>query len=437
MLTSYKGNTITYDAIGNPLNWGTDISDMHWNNGRRLTYLQKRTNMISYAYDETGLRTEKSTNTNRTYFDRDASGNLVHEFRDYSGYLGEDSHLYYYYDAKGSIGSISYTGVRYAFRKNLQGDVIAILDTSGNVVARYTYDAWGRILSITDGNGNANTSSTFIGNVNPIRYRGYYYDTETGWYYLNSRYYDPQVKRFINADGIIGANGIFTGYNLFAYCNNNPVVMSDPSGCISSIDIYGSHRVPGGNPDGSAKYEAGFREGDYYVVDGVTHQRPIDLNKPNNGVNDSLLLPPENEMPFHAPTTTSNTVDTHTSDVLGYAGSWLGMQKTVIASTPAGLTPASSAGLTAYAYAVSSPLNIASYWTNPKLTYENKVHLTGLEVTYAFAGIALSYALANCWNPTGWGAAIASGVGLAYSGITMYTTSSKIEKMQRINSFFY
>ncbi len=95
---------------------------------------------------------------------------------------------------------ISYNGVRYAFRKNLQGDVIAILDTSGNVVARYTYDAWGGILSVTDGNGNANTSSTFIGNVNPIRYRGYYYDTETGWYYLNSRYYDPQVKNgFINA----------------------------------------------------------------------------------------------------------------------------------------------------------------------------------------------------------------------------------------------
>ena len=176
---------------------------MQWKNGCRLTSLQKRSNMISYSYDETGLRTEKSTNTNRTYFDRDASGNLVHEFRDYSGYLGEDSHLYYYYDANGSIGSISYNGVRYAFRKNLQGDVIAILDTSGNVVARYTYDAWGRILSITDGNGNANTSSTFIGNVNPIRYRGYYYDTETGWYYLNSRYYDPQVKRFINADGII------------------------------------------------------------------------------------------------------------------------------------------------------------------------------------------------------------------------------------------
>ncbi len=121
LLTSYNGNTITYDAVGNPLNWGTDISNMQWKNGRRLTSLQKWTNMISYSYDETGLRTEKSTNTNRTYFDRDASGNLVHEFRDYSGYLGEDSHLYYYYDANGSIGSISYNGVRYALPEEPAG----------------------------------------------------------------------------------------------------------------------------------------------------------------------------------------------------------------------------------------------------------------------------------------------------------------------------
>ena len=181
--------------------------------------------MVTYTYDESGLRTRKYNGSEYTYYDRDASVNLVHETRN-----NGTNHLYYYYDANGSIGSISYNGVRYAFRKNLQGDVIAILDTSGNVVARYTYDAWGRILSITDGNGNANTSSTFIGNVNPIRYRGYYYDTETGWYYLNSRYYDPEVKRFINADGIIGANGIFTGYNMFAYCNNNPVIYSDPDG---------------------------------------------------------------------------------------------------------------------------------------------------------------------------------------------------------------
>ena len=98
-------------------------------------------------------------------------------------------------------------------------------------MARYTYDAWGKVLSVTDANGNANTSSTFIGNVNPIRYRGYYYDKETGWYYLNSRYYDPEVKRFINADSeISGANDQITGKNLFAYCFNNPVMLTDETG---------------------------------------------------------------------------------------------------------------------------------------------------------------------------------------------------------------
>ena len=138
LLTSYNGNTITYDAIGNPLNWGTSITNMTWNNGRRLTSLKNGASVIQYGYDESGLRTRKYTGT-YTVFDRDASGNLVFETRN-----NGTNHLYYYYDANGSISSISYNGVRYAFRKNLQGDVIAILDTSSNVVARYTYDAWGK-----------------------------------------------------------------------------------------------------------------------------------------------------------------------------------------------------------------------------------------------------------------------------------------------------
>ncbi len=78
-----------------------------------------------------------------------------------------------------------------------------------------------------------------MANINPIRYRGYYYDTETGWYYLNSRYYDPGVKRFLNADSIVGANGNFTGMNLFAYCNNNPVMGYDPSGMVCLINSGG------------------------------------------------------------------------------------------------------------------------------------------------------------------------------------------------------
>ena len=156
-------------------------------------------------------------------------GNLVHEkIRRHD--------LFYYYDADGSVGSISYDYTRYAFRKNLQGDVIAILDTNGDVVARYAYDAWGKVLSVTDKDGNTITDANHVANINPIRYRGYYYDTETGWYYLNSRYYDPSVKRFINADDRVGQIGApDASYNLFAYCINNPVSHSDPTGRMIGI----------------------------------------------------------------------------------------------------------------------------------------------------------------------------------------------------------
>ncbi len=131
--------------------------------------------------------------------------------------------LEYYYDESG-ISSFRYNGTLYYYVKNLQGDVIGIMDGSGAVVVEYTYDAWGNILSVT-----GSLAST-VGQINPFRYRGYYYDSETGLYYLNSRYYDAEVGRFINADGIVGANGGIVGFNMFAYCNNNPVMFADPSG---------------------------------------------------------------------------------------------------------------------------------------------------------------------------------------------------------------
>ena len=99
-------------------------------------------------------------------------------------------------------------------------------------VARYTYDEWGVITSITDGNGvDVSANPNHIVNLNPLRYRSYFYDAETGWYWLNTRYYNPEVGRFINADGqISGIGGNVLGYNMYAYCNNNPINMSDTSG---------------------------------------------------------------------------------------------------------------------------------------------------------------------------------------------------------------
>ena len=119
----------------------------------------------------------------------------------------------------------------YYYVTNLQGDVIAILNANHAIVAEYTYDAWGNILSITNASGtDISGNATHIANLNPLRYRGYVYDTETGFYYLQSRYYDPGVGRFVNLDGFVSTGAGFSGFNMFAYCNNNPVMYVDYSG---------------------------------------------------------------------------------------------------------------------------------------------------------------------------------------------------------------
>ena len=126
---------------------------------------------------------------------------------------------------------LQYNTDKYYYLKNAQNNIIGILDSNYNIVAKYTYDAWGNILSITDGNGiDISNNDTHIGNINPFRYRSYYYDKETNLYYLNSRYYNPAWGRFINGDGIIGANKDINSYNLYAYCSDNPINNLDYSG---------------------------------------------------------------------------------------------------------------------------------------------------------------------------------------------------------------
>jgi len=111
---------------------------------------------------------------------------------------------------------------QYFYVRNAQGDIIGIINSVGKQVVSYTYDTWGKLISIT--------GDKVLGEKNPYRYRGYRYDTETGYYYLQSRYYNPEWGRFLNADAIIGSIGELVGHNLFAYCKNNPINMSDESG---------------------------------------------------------------------------------------------------------------------------------------------------------------------------------------------------------------
>jgi len=123
------------------------------------------------------------------------------------------------------------------YLKNIQNDIIGIVDETGNLVVEYTYDAYGNIIKLVD------TSNCDLSTVNPFRYRSYYYDKETGWYYLNSRYYNPIIGRFITMDGVeyLGASGTALSMNLFSYCENNPVNNVDLNGNVAvAIAVSGS-----------------------------------------------------------------------------------------------------------------------------------------------------------------------------------------------------
>ena len=130
------------------------------------------------------------------------------------------------YTASGAPLGFTYNGTPYYYMLNLQGDIVAIYDSTGTIVAEYVYDAWGKLISISG------SMADTIGVKNPLRYRGYYYDTETGFYYLQSRYYDSETSRFINADAyLIAGDDLIQGTNMYAYCYNNPVYYLDSTGC--------------------------------------------------------------------------------------------------------------------------------------------------------------------------------------------------------------
>ncbi len=205
---------------------------MTWDMGRRLVEYSTDDTYLSFTYNANGQRIGKHTVDESTEFYYDDRGSLILLSH-------EDYTLYFYPDADGSIGSFSYDGEQYYYVRNAQNDVIGITDKNGNFVAKYTYDEWGKILTITDGNGvDVSANSTHIANLNPFRYRSYFYDAETGFYWLNTRYYDPAIGRFINADSFIsGINGSVVGFNQYSYCFNNPVNFSDSSGAWTDWEI--------------------------------------------------------------------------------------------------------------------------------------------------------------------------------------------------------
>ena len=220
LLTNFNGQDITYDEIGNPLSYRNGIQ-FTWV-GRQLSSLQMNNNVVNYTYNSDGIRTSKIINGAETTYQLDET-KIVSE-------TTNGNIKWYVYDENNAIIGFEYNTQAYYFEKNAQGDVVRIFDSNGNFISEYFYDAWGNIAAIS---GNEE-----IANANPFRYRGYYYDSESGFYYLQSRYYDSFTGRFLNADEIISDSNIL-GTNLFAYCNNNAVNMVDPEGNDGTIIIMG------------------------------------------------------------------------------------------------------------------------------------------------------------------------------------------------------
>ena len=182
--------------------------------GRRLMSYAKGGITTNYTYNSDGIRTKKVSGSATTDYCLNGA-QILAEKR--GGTL-----INYFYTSDGTRVGFKTGGKVYYYVYNLQGDVTHIVDESKNIVATYRYDPFGKILNLS--------SLTSIGKLNPFRYRGYYYDTESNLYYLNSRYYNPEIGRFINADAILGANKDLISYNMFTYCGNNPLNRADPTG---------------------------------------------------------------------------------------------------------------------------------------------------------------------------------------------------------------
>ena len=209
LLIDYDGRAITYDEISNMLTFGEVVHT--WSQGRRLESYSNNNNKYEYKYDDAGVRSKKINGSNVTDYITDEGKVLAEK-------TGDDV-IVYNRDSTGQLVSMKKNDKSYYYKLNYRKDVIGLIDETGNEVVTYHYDGGGNILGI-DGD-----LKDTIGKENPFRYRSYYYDNELGYYYLQNRYYNPEINRFINSDESLVDNG-----NIFAYCSNNPVLSEDSEG---------------------------------------------------------------------------------------------------------------------------------------------------------------------------------------------------------------
>ena len=222
-MTNFNGDSIIYDEIGNPTQYRDGMAFV-WESGRRLASITQGTNSYSYSYDSSGVRISKTVNGSTYSYIYD-NGQLIYADTPSGG-------MTFIYE-NDSVAGYKYGSEYYYYIKNLQGDIIGVIDKNCNLLYQYEYDAWGN-HTVLDAQGNTiSPDAPHVANFNPLRYRGYFFDTETGLYLTGSRYYDPVTCRFINADTaavLTASPDSLYDKNLFAYCDNNPVTRVDSEG---------------------------------------------------------------------------------------------------------------------------------------------------------------------------------------------------------------
>ena len=224
-LLSWNGKSYAYDAGGNP----TVLRGMAltWGEGRRLKRIAATAGEVTFAYDSDGKRVRKTSGGNDTtyYYNGNVLSGLV---RRAVGSTGAGTTVQFVYDTQGKPFMLRLNGkTDYFYLYNGLGDVVGLVDSSNQVVVRYQYNSWGKVTSTQD------TSGVSLATLKPFRYRKYVYDPETGLYCLGSRYYDPEVGRFVNADDfetLTYQMDSVQGKNLYQYCFNNPVIYEDVVG---------------------------------------------------------------------------------------------------------------------------------------------------------------------------------------------------------------
>ena len=285
-LLSFNDDTIIYDEIGNPLSIGNDIR-MTWTNGRELSTYTDKNCSLSYKYNKDGVRVSKIVNGIETKYYFDEDNDIVFEK------CGNNVIYYIRNDFDDLIGFRFNENVYY-YVKDIHGDIIQIIDSDCNIIAKYVYNSWGKVISITDGNDNdISNNLNHIANINPYRYRSYYYDSETKLYYLNDRYYNPEWGRFINSDSYAGEiGGNILSHNVYSYGLNNPITNIDYNGkfaiAISPIFVAAGIFIIGALAFGAkamtkSKHGAGLAN----AIDKIRSKNPpLTYNPPKIKAND-------------------------------------------------------------------------------------------------------------------------------------------------------